>query len=132
MTMIGDRYEVQKRLGAGGMATVYLAWDTQLEREVALKALRPHLMAKPDEVARFRDEARLLARVDSDHVVPIYDSQFTGELCYIVLRRLVGSTLEQAVRTGRRNDATFALRVAADVLSGLIDLHRKNIVHRDI
>ena len=132
LQLLGDRYEIRCRLGTGGMAHVYLAWDTRLEREVAIKVLRREYASQPTEVLRFRDEAKLLARVESSHVVPIYDIHFGDELCYIVLRRLTGQTLDVVTaRDGTRSSAD-ALRLVGEVLEALMELHRKEVIHRDI
>jgi tRNA A-37 threonylcarbamoyl transferase component Bud32 len=131
-TVLDDRYELRGALGSGGMAQVYLGWDRQLLREVAVKLLRAEFVGDPYHVSRFRREAQLLAQVESPHVVPIYDMKFGAEHCYVVLRKLSGETLEARVKARGALDSTSALAIVADVLAGLADLHRSGIIHRDI
>ena len=73
MTEKIDRYQILEEIGRGGFATVYRARDVELERLVALKELHPHLLTDSDWVDRFRREARLIARLNHPHIVPIYD-----------------------------------------------------------
>ena len=68
-----ERYELRARLGRGGMGEVYRAWDHELERDVAIKSLLPHLAADPDLVSRFRREARALARLRHHGIIALYD-----------------------------------------------------------
>jgi len=128
---LGDRYEIRRRLGAGGMAEVFHAWDQQLERDVTIKVLREKLLSSPAEVDRFRREALLLANVDSDHVIQIYDSHVEAQECYLVLRHVVGRSLDRIIEGGPLA-LGCAIQIALDVLDGLRDLHAGGVVHRDV
>jgi serine/threonine-protein kinase len=126
------RYELRRRIGSGGMADVYLAIDRQLDREVAIKLLRPEAGTRDDDVERFRREAALLGMVDSPHVVAIHDAHFGPDGCYLVLRHVRGRTLSQLVADDGPLPPDRALRVVGGVLDGLRDLHARGLVHRDL
>jgi serine/threonine protein kinase len=116
-------YRVESELGRGGMAVVYAAWDTKLDRPVALKVLAAHLADDPEFRLRFLREARLAARLDHEHVVRIYDVAELDGLPCIAMELLPGGTLE-----GGRLTRTEA----AGVASGLAHAHRLGVVHRDL
>jgi serine/threonine-protein kinase len=116
-------YRVESELGRGGMAVVHRAWDSKLERPVALKVLAAHLADDPEFRARFLREARLAARLDHEHVVRIYDvSELDGLPC-IAMELLPGGTLEGGLLTRTE---------AAGVAAGLAHAHRHGVVHRDL
>lgn len=116
-------YRVESELGRGGMAVVHAAWDTKLDRPVALKVLAAHLADDPEFRARFLREARLAARLEHEHVVRIYDVAELDGLPCIAMELLPGGTLEG----GRLTRAE-----AAGVASGLAHAHRHGVVHRDL
>ena len=89
---LADRYRVERELGAGGMATVYLAQDLKHEREVAIKVLQPELGAALG-ADRFHAEIRITARLQHPHILPLIDSGEAGGLLYYVMPFLVGGTL---------------------------------------
>jgi serine/threonine protein kinase len=128
--VLDTRYELRTRLGSGGMADVYVGWDRQLEREVAIKRLRRDIAAEPGGRERFRREALALAAVDSPHVVGVHDVGPDGS--YLVLRRAVGPTLAELVAAEGPLAPPRAVRIVAQVLDGLADLHAHRIVHRDV
>ncbi|HEY4060083.1 MAG TPA: serine/threonine-protein kinase, partial [Kofleriaceae bacterium] len=129
---IGGRYEIRRSLGRGGMAAVFLAWDLTLQREVAIKALRPDLLADPYEVSRFLIEGQTMARIESDHVVAIFDVHSSAKGTYIVMERVIGETIEEIVRRKGQVPLFDALQAARDVLLALADLHDAGLIHRDI
>ncbi|HEY4244536.1 MAG TPA: protein kinase [Kofleriaceae bacterium] len=131
-TLLKGRYDLRRRIGSGGMAEVYLGWDLLLEREVAVKLLREEFTRDAQQVARFRREAQMLARVDSDHVIQIYDMHFGRDECYLVLRHVIGRTLDRMVASNGPVAAPEALQMVADVLEGLAHLHAEGLVHRDV
>ena len=130
--LLDGRYDLYHRLGGGISAVVYLGWDRELRREVAIKLLRPELGGSPDHVEQLRREGRRLGRIESERVVPIHDMILGPTAHYLVMRRLAGQTLEQVAARGRRYSPMCALQIAADVLVGLADLHREGVVHRDV
>ncbi|GIV99227.1 serine/threonine-protein kinase [Roseiflexus sp.] len=127
-----DRYEVIALLGRGGMAAVYRARDTALQRDVALKVLYPQFLSDASLVERFRREAVLAARLDHPGIVPIYDvGEFDG-LAFIAMRLLDGPSLADLLRVRQRLtvDETVAL---IDQLAAALDYaHARGVVHRDI
>jgi eukaryotic-like serine/threonine-protein kinase len=111
--MVDGRYQVTERVASGGMATVYRAHDTQLDRELALKVMHPHL-AKGDQaadfLARFQREARAAARLSHPGVVAMYGQGQDGDLSYLTMEYVPGSNLRQLVREGSLTvRRTFAL-----------------------
>jgi serine/threonine protein kinase len=127
----GDRYELLRRLGSGGMADVYLACDVVLEREVAIKVLR-NSVDNRDLVQRFHREAVALAALRSEHVVSVLDVDVRGDLAYLVMEYLPGRSLSQLVTAEGPLTVARAIRILAQVLDGLEYLHRHNFVHRDV
>lgn len=127
-----DRYEVIALLGRGGMAAVYRARDTALQRDVALKVLYPQFLADVSLVERFRREAVLAARLDHPGIVPIYDvGEFNG-LAFIAMRLLDGPSLADMLRVRQHLavDETVAL---IDQLAAALDYaHARGVIHRDI
>jgi serine/threonine protein kinase len=130
--IVGGRYELVRKLGGGGMADVFEAYDHRLEREVAIKLLRGEMHADQHQLDRFRREAQLLASVKSDRVVEVYDSHVVGHECFLVLRYVRGRNLSQIIDSDGPLSPRRALRVVLDVLDGLRALHAQAIVHRDI
>jgi serine/threonine-protein kinase len=128
----GGRYAVERRLGAGGMATVYLARHALLDTPLALKVLHPHLAADPEMRTRFRREAEAAARLQHPHVVPIVDYGVSGSVEYLVMPYLSGGSLADAGAEGRRVEPERAARAAAQAARGLDYAHRRGVVHRDV
>lgn len=124
-------YLIRSLLGEGSMGEVYLGLDTQLQRDVAIKVLRPEISAQPGLVERFRNEATLLARLHHSNLCSVY-AFFEHEGRHLmVLQYLNGQDLEALLRQGPQpRDA--ALSFASDVLAGLAEAHSQNIVHRDL
>jgi serine/threonine-protein kinase len=124
-------YQVVEQLGAGGMGEVYLARDTRLGREVALKVLRPSLATDPDRLNRFKHEARLLAALNHPHIAAIYDVEEHGGLPFLVLELVRGETLADRL-TDRPLPRLEALRLAAQIASAIEAAHEQGIIHRDL
>lgn len=123
------RYELERLLGRGGAASVWLARDTLLERPVAIKLLSEGLAADRDWLARFRREARIAARLQHPNLVSIYDFESESERPYLVMAYLPGGSLADRLDQGARPDAE---RLAHDILSALAHIHAAGIVHRDV
>lgn len=128
---IAGRYRLGPRLGRGGMADVFEAFDERLARPVAIKLLRPEMTADPGMRARFEREARSAASLNHPNVVAVYDSGEEDGRAFLVMERLPGETLADRVRSGPV-DPDWLRGVAADVLSALDAAHQRGIVHRDI
>ncbi|MGL4552892.1 MAG: serine/threonine-protein kinase, partial [Gemmataceae bacterium] len=129
---VGD-YLILRRLGEGGMGTVYLAEDVRLGRKAAVKVMRPELAAKPRERERFLREARAAAAVEHDHIVAIWG---IGEAAdgspYLVMPFLQGETLADRLAREPVADARLVLKVAKDVADSLAAAHALGLIHRDI
>jgi serine/threonine protein kinase/formylglycine-generating enzyme required for sulfatase activity len=126
------RYRLEKVLGEGGFGRVYKAQDTELQRWVALKVPHPQRLAEAGDVADYLTEARVLARLDHPHIVPVYDVGRTDDgLCYVVSKFIEGSDLAQRLRQACPA-AVEAVSLVATAAEALHYAHRQGLVHRDI
>jgi serine/threonine protein kinase len=131
--LAGERYELQDRLGHGGMATVYRARDLKLDREVAIKLLADNLAGDDEVRKRFSREARLAARLDHPNVVQVFDVGEDEGRPFIVMEHVEGGTLADRLSRRRRSiDRDEALRLLGQLCEGLGHAHAKQLVHRDI
>jgi eukaryotic-like serine/threonine-protein kinase len=128
---LADRYRVDRELGAGGMATVYLAHDVRHGRDVAIKVLHPDLGAALG-AERFLSEIRTTARLQHPHILPLLDSGEADGLLYYVMPYVTGETLRERLTRERQLPLDDALRIAREVADALGDAHAHGIVHRDI
>jgi serine/threonine-protein kinase len=133
-TAIAGRYRVDRRLGAGGMSTVFLATDQVLERLVAVKVLADHLAADDDFVARFRREALAAARLQHPNIVQVFDSGEDPESRrhFIVMEFVDGPSCADLLRDNKQLDVEQAVRIVRDSCHGLDYAHRAGVVHRDV
>ena len=131
---ISGRYRMDRRLGAGGMSTVYLAVDTVLERPVAVKLLAEHLAEDDDFVARFRREALAAARLQHPNVVQVFDSGEDAESGrhFIVMEYVEGPSCAVLLREHRQLDVQKAAGIVRDACHGLDYAHRAGVIHRDV
>jgi serine/threonine-protein kinase len=129
--LLGGRYKLGEMIGTGGMADVYVAEDTRLARQVAVKVLRSDLARDPSFVARFRKEALAAAALNHPGIVAVYDS---GEepAPYIVMELISGHTLRELIHKGERVPLKRALEIGEGILAALEYSHQAGIVHRDI
>jgi serine/threonine-protein kinase len=129
--LLGGRYKLGEMIGTGGMADVYVAEDTRLARQVAVKVLRSDLARDPSFVARFRKEALAAAGLNHPGIVAVYDS---GEepAPYIVMELISGHTLRELIHKGERVPLKRALEIGEGILAALEYSHQAGIVHRDI
>jgi len=125
-------YKLLQELGEGAMGTVYRALDMQLEREVALKSLRPELARRPDIVDRFREEAKLQGKLENIHIVRLYQFLREGSEFFMVMEFVKGKTLSEILRQRQRLPPNEAVTIMEQALAGLGYAHKRNIVHRDI
>jgi eukaryotic-like serine/threonine-protein kinase len=130
--LLGGRYHVDSRIAQGGMATVYLATDTRLDRVVALKIAHPRLSDDAEFVRRFIGEARSAARLSSPNVVAIFDQGSDKRLHYIAMEYVPGRTLRQLLNERGRLSVREALDIMAGVLAGLDAAHEAGLAHRDV
>jgi serine/threonine protein kinase/tetratricopeptide (TPR) repeat protein len=125
------RYSVEREIGRGGMATVYLARDVRHSRPVAVKVLHPELAISLG-TDRFLREIQIAARLQHSHIVPLYDSGRAGDFLFYVMPYIEGESLRQRLDRERRLPFDEALQLARAVASALDYAHRQQIVHRDI
>ena len=123
-------YKVLRQLGRGGMATVYLAMQESVQREVALKVMSPSLLADPDFGERFLREARIAAKLHHRNVVGVHDVGRAGEYHYIAMEYLGGGAV--LAKDGTPRSVGFALRVTREIATALNYAHAKGFVHRDV
>jgi beta-lactam-binding protein with PASTA domain len=131
---LDGRYLVQARIARGGMATVYVALDTRLERVVAMKVMNAGFAADPDFVARFTREARSAARLSHPNVVAVFDQGSDPDTGAVFLAReyVAGRTLREVLRERGRLPAGEALDVMRQILAGLAAAEQAGLVHRDV
>ncbi|NPV71684.1 MAG: Stk1 family PASTA domain-containing Ser/Thr kinase [Firmicutes bacterium] len=136
MTMIGrvlgGRYEILEKVGGGGMAVVYKAYDKYLNRSVAVKVLRSQYASDEDFVRRFKREAQAAASLSHPNIVNIFDVGEIDDTYYIVMEYVEGSTLKQVINSKGRLAPVQALRIAHQICEGLEHAHRRHVIHRDI
>jgi serine/threonine-protein kinase len=130
-TALADRYVVERELGRGGMATVYLAEEKKHGRKVAIKVLRPEITAALG-TERFLREIEIAARLSHPHIVPLIDSGEAGGLLYYVQPHVPGGSLRERLAAEHRLPLKDALRIAQEIGAGLDYAHRKGFVHRDV
>ena len=133
-TEVAGRYRMERRLGAGGMSTVFLATDTVLERSVAVKLLAEHLADDEAFVARFRREALAAARLQHPNIVQVFDSGQDSESRrhYIVMEYVDGPSCADLLRERQRLEVEETVHVVRDACHGLDYAHRAGVVHRDV
>jgi serine/threonine-protein kinase len=130
-TAIGDRYRVERELGQGGMAVVFLAQDLKHHRSVAIKVLKPELSAALGG-ERFAREIEIAATLQHSHILPLYDSGEAGGLLYYVMPLVEGESLRQRLARETQLPLDTALQIAREVGGALQYAHDRGVVHRDI
>jgi serine/threonine protein kinase len=132
--VIAGRYELDRRLGIGGMSTVQLALDRRLERHVAVKLLAEHLADDPSFVSRFRREALAAARLVHPNVVQVFDFGFdeAAHQHFIVMEHVPGRSCAEMLREQGHLDVEEAVEIVAQACRGLDYAHRNGVVHRDV
>jgi serine/threonine-protein kinase len=131
-TTLSSRYEITEIIARGGMATVYLAKDLRLAREVAVKIIHPHLSEDPVFRDKFFREARMLAKVNHANLVNIFDQGDDNGNAFIVLELVQGITLRDAIKDLGALHTTQVLQVSKAMLSALAQAHSSGVVHRDL
>jgi predicted ATPase len=130
-TALAGRYAIQREIGAGGMALVYLAEDLKHRRDVAIKVLKPELSASVGS-ERFLREIEIAARLSHPHILPLFDSGAAGDLLYYVMPFVSGESLRARLARERQLSVDEALRLTREVASAIGFAHQHGIVHRDI
>jgi serine/threonine protein kinase len=128
---LADRYRLERELGQGGMATVYLAEDLKHRRKVAVKVLRPELTAILG-AERFLKEIEVTARLQHPHILPLFDSGQAGALLYYVMPYVTGESLRQRLARERQLPLDEAIRLTREVAGALGYAHGLGVIHRDI
>jgi eukaryotic-like serine/threonine-protein kinase len=125
-------YRVVRLLGSGGTGYIFHAEDIDLQRPVALKVLKRHLCQEAEGLQRFLREARIMAAIQHDHLVTLYQAGNEGQTAFLAMELLQGDTLDGWMRRNRQRPVGEILRVAREIVSGLVVIHHHGIVHRDI
>src|SRR5438445_5752953 len=128
---LADRYTIERELGHGGMATVYLARDARHDRYVALKVLDPELAASVG-ADRFLRQIRVAAGLTHPHILPLYDSDQAREFLYYAMPYVEGESLRDLLQREHQLPVGEAVRIAREVADALVAAHGRGIVHRDI
>ena len=131
-TLLNNRYRLDEKVGAGGMSTVYRAFDTTLERPVAIKLLHREIAGDSDQIERFRREARAVAQLSHPHIVTVIDAGEDDARPYIVFEYVEGETLKERIRRLGRLPIGEAVAYAIEIARALGAAHARGIVHRDV
>jgi beta-lactam-binding protein with PASTA domain/tRNA A-37 threonylcarbamoyl transferase component Bud32 len=131
-SVLSDRYQVETRIGAGGMAEVYRGFDQVLNRTVAIKVLLPQMARDTSFVERFRREAQAAARLNQPNIVGVYDTGADDGTQYIVMEFIEGRTLAEFMATGRRPTPSQAAEIAQKIAAAIAAAHAQGVIHRDI
>lgn len=131
-TVLSGRYLLEAKLGSGGMSTVYLARDEVLDRPVAVKLMHREMTEQPEQLERFNQEARAVAKLSNPNVVAVIDAGEDAGRPYIVFEYIQGETLKQRIARVGSLDATEALAYALEIAQALGVAHERDMVHRDV
>jgi serine/threonine protein kinase len=131
-TLIGDRFRLEEKVGSGGMSSVYRAFDPTLERSVAIKLMHRDISSDPDQLERFRREARAVAQLNHPHVVTVIDAGEDDGAPYIVFEYVEGETLKGRIRRLGRLPVAEAVAYAIEIGRALECAHAHRLVHRDV
>jgi len=128
---LADRYRIERELGAGGMATVYLAEDVRHDRKVAIKVLKPELAAVLG-AERFVVEIKTTAALSHPHILPLFDSGTADDFLFYVMPYIKGETIREKLNRETQFGVEEAVRIAREVADALDHAHRNGVIHRDI
>ncbi|MEA2331770.1 MAG: eukaryotic-like serine/threonine-protein kinase [Thermoleophilaceae bacterium] len=131
-TLIGDRFRLEEKVGSGGMSSVYRAFDPTLERRVAIKLMHRDISSDPDQLERFRREARAVAQLNHPHVVTVIDAGEDDGAPFIVFEFVEGETLKDRIRRLGRLPVAEAVAYAVEIGRALECAHVHRLVHRDV
>ena len=130
--LISGRYLIESLIGSGGMANVYKAYDNMLGRTVALKVLKAEHRGDMEFVRRFEREARAVLTLSHENIVRSYAVGEDGDISYIVLEYVEGSTLKELIKSDGPISPKVAVSITAQVLDALAHAHESGIIHRDV
>ena len=128
---LAERYRIERELGAGGMATVYLAHDLRHDRKVAIKVLKPELAAVLG-AERFVQEIKTTAALSHPHILPLFDSGTADAQLYYVMPYIEGETLREKLNRETQLGVDQAVQIATEIADALDYAHRHGVIHRDI
>ena len=131
-TVLGNRYEIIRKVGDGGMAFVYEAKDRLLNRTVAVKVLRPEFVDDEEFLGKFKREAEAVASLSHPNIVNVYDVGEDGKVHYIVMEFIDGQNLKDIIKNEGTLDEYTALEITKQIANALSAAHKKGIIHRDI
>lgn len=130
--VLGGRYEITAEIGRGGFGTVYRARQLQVDRDVAIKVLPPHLVALEEVAERFRREARVASRLHHPNIITLHDYGQQGNLLYMVMEYLQGEDLCDIIPREGRMATERLTHITRQILRSLAEAHQKGVVHRDL
>ena len=130
--VLANRYELIRKIGSGGMAVVYQAYDTALDRQVAVKLLRDEYVDDPDFIRRFQKEAQAVARLSHQNIVNIYDFKESDGLTYLLMEYVEGSTLKDIIAQSGPLPISQVIDYSVQLCYGLAQAHDQQLVHKDI
>lgn len=131
--VLNDKYHVMSFIGRGGMSVVYRARHLHMQKDVALKFLRSHLLTDIDSVNRFRTEARAVSALNSKHIIKLFDLDVTAEhQPFLVVELLIGVSLADIVKEKGRVNQDDAVTWFCQIAEGLMDAHEQGVIHRDL
>jgi len=128
---LADRYVLERELGSGGMATVYLAHDVKHERQVALKVLAPDLAASSERLDRFQREAEILAALDHPNIVTVFSVERDGDVHFLTMQLVEGARLSDTIPPGGMPLARL-LEIAVPLVDAVAAAHARGVTHRDL
>ena len=131
-SILGNRYEIIKKIGDGGMAFVYKAKDILLNRIVAVKVLRPEFVDDDEFLGKFKREAEAVASLSHPNIVNVYDVGEEGKVHYIVMEYVDGQNLKEIIKNEGTLDEYTALDITKQIAMALSEAHKKGVIHRDI
>ena len=129
--ILAGKYRIERELGRGGMATVYLAWDLRHERHVAVKVVHPHIAAVLG-IERFLTEIKTTARLQDPHILALHDSGEADGFVFYVMPYVEGGSLRRRLEHEKQLPVDEAVRIACEVASALGSAHRDGVIHRDV
>ena len=127
-----DRYQIERRLGKGGMGEVFLAYDLRLRRQVAIKYVRGAFFSEVEATARLEREARNAAALDHENLIRVFDLSQWGDDLVLVMEYAAGSTLQEVIRIEAPLHVSVVSAITSQLSDGLTTMHRKGLVHRDL
>ncbi len=130
--LLNHRYRMSHKIARGGMGEVWEAFDTVLDRSVAVKVLHPHTAAEKAFVERFRDEAKLAARLRSPHIVEVYDYGEDSSLAFLVMELVRGTTVANQLEADGVISPARTTEILLDIADALATAHEADVIHRDV